>query len=37
VVILIIPKIAAITCAVRISVMFKFSSRIHGIGVDLSG
>jgi hypothetical protein len=32
--ILIIPKMAAITCTVRISNMFRISSRIDAIGVD---
>jgi hypothetical protein len=32
--ILIIPKMAAITCTVRISIMFRISSRIGAIGVD---
>jgi hypothetical protein len=37
VVILTIPKMAAITCTVRISIMFKISSRIDAIGVDPVG
>ena len=32
--ILIIPKMAAITCTVRTSIMFRISSRIDAIGVD---
>jgi hypothetical protein len=36
-VILIIPKMAATTCTVRISIMFKISSRIDAIGVDPAG
>jgi hypothetical protein len=32
--ILVIPKIAAITCTVRISIMFRISSRVDAIGVD---
>jgi hypothetical protein len=31
---LIHPKMAAITCTVRISIMFKISSRIDADGVD---